>query len=148
MDQLAVVAERCSPDPMQEPEKPIKGDRQVRTCVKVVKKPAKARGTAVKAMKAAQRNNVAKGKRARHSVLRGSKLKTSGGLTKKDLIKNKKVSKVRSESAKKQYDSGAGKWGAAVSAARKTLGITGFCAVGGASEQGQALYAQAKAMLR
>merc|ERR1712079_648854 len=39
------------------------------------------------------------------------------------------------------------KWSEACKKARKTLGITGFCAVGGSSAQGKALYAKVKSIL-
>ena len=38
------------------------------------------------------------------------------------------------------------KWINAVMTARKELGMKGFCAVGGKSAQGKALYAKAKAL--
>jgi len=37
-------------------------------------------------------------------------------------------------------------WQKAVAKAREALGITGFCAVGGKSKEGQALYAKAKSL--
>ena len=40
------------------------------------------------------------------------------------------------------------KWMKAVVQARKAMGIKGFCAVGGKSKQGQALYAKAKSMYK
>merc|ERR1712032_220412 len=54
------------------------------------------------AMKKAMKSQVAKGKRAKSSVFRGTKAKTSGGLTKDMLMKNKKgkvVSKKASAAA-------------------------------------------------
>jgi len=39
------------------------------------------------------------------------------------------------------------KWSVALQQARKALGITGFCAVGGKSAQGKALHAKVKAIL-
>merc|ERR1719445_2586246 len=105
---------------------------------------------AMKAMKAMKRKSViATGKRAKSSVFRGFKVKTSGGLTKDKLVKNRSgkiVSKARSAHAKKMFSSSLGAWNKAVTAARKALGVQGFCAVGGKSAQGKALYAKAKSL--
>lgn len=79
----------------------------------------------------------------KRSVFSGKKEKTVGGLHKNDLIMNKSgkiVSKKASVAAKKKAGfKKISKWGAAVKAARKSLGIKGFCAVGGKSTQGQSL---------
>merc|ERR1711920_766965 len=94
-------------------------------------------------------SQVAKGKRAKSSVFRGTKVKTSGGLTKDKLVKNKHgkvVSKAASTAAKKRNSLTA--WGKAVSAARKQLNIKGFVAVGGKTAQGKALYAKAKSLYK
>merc|ERR1712242_220206 len=105
---------------------------------------------AMKAMKAMKRKSViATGKRAKSSVFRGLKVKTSGGLTKGLLVKNrsgKSVSKARSAHSKKMFSSSLGAWNKAVTSARKALGVQGFCAVGGKSAQGKALYAKAKSL--
>merc|ERR1719158_2246695 len=110
----------------------------------------KAKAAMKKAMKAGKKSVVAKGKRAKSSVFRGTKVKTSGGLTKDKLTKNKAgkvVSKAMSAKAKKNWSkSPLASWNKAVQAARKALGIKGFCAVGGKSAQGKALYAKAKAL--
>merc|ERR1711994_38877 len=103
----------------------------------------------MKAMKAMKKSNIAKGKRAKSSVFRGTKAKTSGGLTKDKLTKNKAgkvVSKAMSAASKKRYAKGIGLWNKAVQSARKELGIKGFQAVGGKSAQGKALYAKAKSL--
>merc|ERR1712151_430380 len=103
-----------------------------------------------KAMKKAMKSQVAKGKRAKSSVFRGTKAKTSGGLTKDMLMKNKKgkvVSKKASAAAKRR-STHLQAWGKAVQSARKQLGLKGFVAVGGKSAQGQALYAKAKTLYR
>merc|ERR1712241_1033579 len=100
---------------------------------------------AMKAMK----TNVAKGKRAKSSVFKGTKTKTSGGLTKDKLTKNKAgkvVSKAASAASKIRYAKGLGLWTKAVMPARKELGIKGFQAVGGKTAQGKALYAKAKSL--
>merc|ERR1712216_747213 len=95
--------------------------------MKVMKKKA-----AMRAMKAMKKKSVSKA-----MVLRGSKEKTVGGLTAKDLTKNKYgkiVSKKSSARAKKSP------WIQAVAKARKALKITGFAAV----KKGTPLYAKAK----
>merc|ERR1739848_958597 len=107
----------------------------------------------MKAMKAMRTRKVMKGKRvskiahvklSKFLVLKGSKAKTVGGLTAKDLTKSKYgkiVSKKRSALGKKN------KWAIAVQKARKSLGIKGFCLVGGRTPDGKALYAKAKTFL-
>merc|ERR1711972_506856 len=96
-------------------------------------------------------SKVAKGKRARAVVFRGGKEKTSGGMTKDKLTKNKSgkiVSKVASARARKAWaTSPLKKWIEACKQARKQLGIKGFMAVGGKTAQGKALYAKAKSIL-
>merc|ERR1712038_1112985 len=100
---------------------------------------------AMKAMKKVKKVSViAKGKYAKAAVFKGKKAKTVGGLTKDTLI----VSKAASARGKKRYAGSAlKKWGDAVKAARKQLGISGFCAVGGKTAQGKALYAKAKSIV-
>merc|ERR1719158_1468488 len=84
-------------------------------------KAAKKTGMKRKAMK---KSVVAKGKRAKSSVFRGTKVKTSGGLKKSDLVRNKNgkvVSRKASENAKKNFKKkGLDKWFNAVKAARKS----------------------------
>merc|ERR1712215_45234 len=66
-------------------------------------KAAKKTGMKRKAMKTSV---VAKGKLAKSSVFRGTKAKTSGGLKKSDLVRNKHgkvVSRKQSEAGKKKY---------------------------------------------
>merc|ERR550514_2672642 len=81
---------------------------------------------AMKAMKKKSVSKIARGRYAKVMVLRGSKAKTVGGLTAKDLFKNKRgkiVSKKAHAHGKKQP------WMRAVVKARKALKITGFAAV-------------------
>merc|ERR1719264_2022485 len=81
---------------------------------------------------AMKKSQVAKGKRAKSSVFRGTKAKTSGGLTKDKLMRNKRgkvVSKAASSAAKKR-SSYLQAWSKAVAAARKSLDMKGFVAVG------------------
>merc|ERR1712107_261196 len=103
----------------------------------------------MKMMKKAMRvSKIAKGKMRKSVVFRGLKEKTSGGLTKAALQKNKRgkvVSKKASAHGKKQFQN-ISAWQKACQAARNALGITGFCAVGGKSAQGRALYAKAKSI--
>merc|ERR1719245_706451 len=69
---------------------------------------------AMKVMKAKRVSVIAKGKRARASVFNGRKEKTVGGMTKANLVKNKKgkiVSKAASMRAKRNYaNSGLKAW--------------------------------------
>merc|ERR1712151_891328 len=108
-----------------------------------MKKAMKAKAMKRKAMK---KSVVARGKLAKALVLRGSKVKTVGGLKKENLKKNKGgkvVSKAMSERAKKAYAGSAlQKWGKAVTQAKKEFNLKGFVAVGGKSAQGRALYAK------
>merc|ERR1712050_491287 len=96
-------------------------------------------------------STIARGRGAKSRVFRGTKAKTSGGLTRDGLIRNKYgriVSKKASAAArKKAANSGFSAWGKAVGKARKELGLKGFVAIGGKSASGKALYAKAKAIL-
>merc|ERR1739844_130457 len=106
---------------------------------------------AMKAMKAKKVSVIARSKYARAAVFKGRKAKTTGGLTKDTLTKSKSgkiVSKAASARGKKAFATSAlKKWGVATLQARKALGITGFCPVGGKTAQGKALYAKTKAIL-
>ena len=107
---------------------------------KKAKKPKKAKKT--KKRKAKRVSKIAKGKRAKNSVFRGTKAKTSGGLTKDKLMKSKSgkvVSKKSSAAGKKNFKHISG-WLAAVQKARKELKIKGFVAI----KKGTAFYAKAK----
>merc|ERR1711964_926227 len=83
--------------------------------------------------KAMKKSKIARGKRAKSSVFRGTKAKTVGGLSKADLMKNKEgrvVSRKRSAAAKKRFTkNGLNKWIAAVKKARKDLGAVGEDAI-------------------
>merc|ERR1719271_610554 len=108
---------------------------------------AMKKSTAMAAMKAMKVSKIAKGKFKNALVFRGTKAKTSSGLTKGDLIKNangKIVSKKQSAAAKKRFGSTIKKWTDAVKAARKSLGLKGFVAV----KKGTPLYTKAKANYR
>merc|ERR1719458_422529 len=104
----------------------------------------------MKAKKARAASKIARGKRGKAAVFRGTKVKTSGGLTKDSLIKNKRgkiVSKAASAAAKKKLPAGFKAYIEAAKKARKELGITGFCAINGKTAQGKALYAKIKSIL-
>merc|ERR1711912_66977 len=92
---------------------------------------------AMKAMKKKSVSKIARGKMSKVLVLRGSKAKTVGGLTAKDLIKNKhgRVVSKKASAAKKNSP-----WIVAVKKARAALKIKGFCAI----KKGTPLYLKAK----
>merc|ERR1712003_384074 len=83
---------------------------------------------------------IAKGKLAKSAVFSGRKEKTSSGLKKSDLVKNKTgkvVSKKASARGKRLYaNSGLEKWAGACKKARRELGLKGFVAIGGESAEG------------
>merc|ERR1712014_186197 len=105
----------------------------------------------MKVMKKKTSSKIARGKLAKSQVFKGRKAKTSGGLTRESLIKNKRgkvVSKKKSlVAAKNASKSGFSAWGKAVKKARESLNITGFVAVNGRTPQGKALYAKTKAIM-
>merc|ERR1719415_278874 len=113
------------------------------------KKSGKKGGMRRKAMKVSK---IAKGKRAKSSVFRGTKASTSGGLKKSDLTRNKSgkvVSKKASAAGKKLYQkNGLAKWTKAVQAAKKSLGIKGFQVIGGKTSKGQALLKKARSLFK
>merc|ERR1719399_2827370 len=96
-------------------------------------------------------STIAKGRFAKAMVLRGTKVKTAGGLKKESLVKSKRgkiVSKKASAGAKKRFaGSAAQAWIKACQKARKELRVTGFVAIGGKTATGKALYAKAKSFL-
>merc|ERR1711929_50304 len=106
---------------------------------------------AMKAMKKAKRvSKMGKGRGAKARVFRGQKAKTSGGLRKSSLIKNKHgrvVSKKAHAHGKKAYRNVA-KFANAVKAARKALGIKGFVPIGGKTSKGQALLKKARSLYK
>merc|ERR1712194_982354 len=102
--------------------------------------------------KAMKKSVIAKGKMAKAMVMRGSKERTSGGLKKDSLRKNKGgkiVSKKAPDRAKKNYVGSAfQKWTKACQVARKELGLKGMVPMGGKTVQGRALYAKTKALYK
>merc|ERR1712066_1034916 len=103
-----------------------------------------------KSMKAKRVSKIAKGKFARSQVLRGSKEKTTSGMTKDSLMRNKLgkiVSKKASAAAKKRYQTSRSKvWANCIKLARKSLNLTGFVAINGKQAEGKALYAKSKSL--
>merc|ERR1719487_2912013 len=93
----------------------------------------KAMKKAMKKRKKKRVSKIAKGRYAKVVVFRGSKAKTTGGLTKDMLKKNasgKIVSKKRSAHGLRAYV-WIKPWSTALSKARKALGVAGFVAVNG-----------------
>merc|ERR1712054_711554 len=88
-------------------------------------------------------SKIATGRLAKVVVFRGSKAKTTGGLSSTDLVKNSRgriVSKKQSLLAKKRFASGIKGWMVAVQKARKALGLKGFVAI----KKGTPLYNKAR----
>eukprot|EP00933_Yihiella_yeosuensis_P003151 TRINITY_DN105619_c0_g1_i1.p1 TRINITY_DN105619_c0_g1~~TRINITY_DN105619_c0_g1_i1.p1 ORF type:complete len:222 (+),score=45.67 TRINITY_DN105619_c0_g1_i1:84-668(+) len=111
-------------------------------------KAKKAAKKVMKVMKAKRVTKVAKGRLAKALVLRGSKERTVGRLTKDSLMKNSRgrvVSKRQSAHGKKQYTN-IESWIQSVMEARAAFNAKGFVPVNGRSLQGKALYGKAKAL--
>merc|ERR1719370_1408303 len=125
--------------------------------MKSAKKSMKAMKKAMKSMKkrkAAMKKRtsiVAKGRGAKTRVFKGKKAKTSGGLKKADLTRNKKgkvVSRKSSEASKKKFrKNGLSKYAQALKSARKSIGIRGFVPIGGKTAKGQALLKKFRSLL-
>merc|ERR1719447_2057345 len=120
--------------------------------MKTMKKAMKAMKTMKKRAMKKRKSIIARGKRAKSSVFRGTKEKTSSGLKKSDLTRNKQgkvVSKKSSIRAKKTYQkNGLAKWTKACQQARKAMGIKGFQAIGGKTAKGQALLKKARSFFK
>merc|ERR1711862_917553 len=95
-------------------------------------------------------SKIARGKRAKSSVFRGRKEKTSSGLKRSDLMKNKngKVVSKKSHAAGRRAYKNISRWNGAVQKARKALGVRGFQAVGGKSKRGQELLKKARSFFK
>merc|ERR1719420_1062097 len=105
--------------------------------MKVMKAAMKA--TPMKAMKKAMKVSIiARGRMAKAMVYNGRRVKTVGGMTASDLMKNKN-GKIVSKKASRRGKQNA--FMIAASKARKALGITGFVPCGGKTPEGKALYA-------
>merc|ERR1719487_1219766 len=90
-------------------------------------------------------SKVAKGRRAKYLVFKGTKEKTVSGLTKEDIVRSKSgklVSRKKSALGKK-FDRVKG-WRESFMKARAVMGMRGFVAMNGQSAQGKALYAKTK----
>mmetsp|Transcript_25837 Transcript_25837/g.41391 ORF Transcript_25837/g.41391 Transcript_25837/m.41391 type:complete len:143 (-) Transcript_25837:169-597(-) len=131
--------------------KAVKAAMKAKAMKQVMKKAMKA--TAMKKVmkkavkKAMKKSTIANGQRRKVVVFRGTKLKTSGGLKRADLIKSKTgkvVSRKASAAGKKAYASinSIKGWTDAVQKARRELGVKGFVAI----KKGTALYKAAKAI--
>jgi len=85
-------------------------------------------------------------------VFNGAKAITKSGLTKKDLVKNKrgKVVTIKQSEAGKRHFQSSGMMGfrTAVDDARKELKIVGWCPVGGPSARGTALLKKARSLYK
>merc|ERR1711972_487639 len=101
------------------------------------------KSTAMKTvMRTRRRDNIARGRYRFAMVVKGTRSRTSGGLRKVDIMKNKVgrlVSKKRSLHGRKQYGN-ISLWIESTTAARRELGISGWFNV----KRGTALYARAK----
>merc|ERR1712139_677023 len=98
---------------------------------------------AMRAMKKKAVSKIARGRFAKAVVFRGTKAKTLSGLTKADLVKNKRgkiVTKKQQAKGKALFAKHAKAWISAVQKARKALGLKGFVAI----KKGSPLYTQAK----
>merc|ERR1712217_597105 len=101
-------------------------------------------------MKGKKISKIAKGRMAKAMVMRGSKERTSGGLTKDALVRNKRgkiVSKRKSAAGKRHYQH-VEPWVEAVMVAREALHTRGFVAINGKTLQGKALYVKAKSLCK
>merc|ERR1712086_898289 len=103
---------------------------------------------AKKVMKKKKVTKIARGRMAKALVFRGSREKTSGGLTRDSLMKNKRgkiVSKRSSANGKRRYKN-VETWTEAFMQARDMLRVDGFHALNGNTLQGKALYYKTKAL--
>ena len=95
---------------------------------------------------------VAKGRGAKARVFRGTKARTSGGLKKGDLKRNKRGRVVSAKASARAMKSKGGRvisaWGKATKQARAALRIKGFCPVGGKTAQGKALLAKVRSIVK
>merc|ERR1719291_562623 len=101
---------------------------------------AKAKAKA-KAKAAPKKSTIAKGKKGKAQVFKGTKLKTQGGLKKQDLMRSrsqKKIVSVRASRAGRES-----KWAKATAKARAIKGYTGFKAI----KKGSSFYEKAKQLM-
>merc|ERR550514_2605062 len=101
-----------------------------------------------KVMKKKRVSKIARGRYAKALVFRGSKEKTTGGLTKDSLMRNKRgkiVSKRNNAKGKRAYKN-VETWTEAFMQAREMLRVEGFHPINGKTLQGKALYYKTKAL--
>merc|ERR1719281_556989 len=101
-----------------------------------------------KVMKKKKVSKIAKGRMAKSLVFRGSREKTTGGLTRDSLMKNKRgkvVSKRQNAKGKRAFKN-IETWTESFMQAREMLRLEGFHAINGKSLQGKALYYKTKAL--
>merc|ERR1719171_999214 len=93
-------------------------------------------------------SKVARGRMAKSLVFKGSRTKTSGGLTRDNLMMNKrgKVVSKRSNAHGKRAYRNVETWTEAFMQAREMLRVDGFHAINGKTLQGKALYYKTKAL--
>merc|ERR1719350_132278 len=101
--------------------------------------------------KVIRKPKIASGALAKAMVLKGAREKTTGGLSKDDLQKNRRgktVSKKQSARGKKSWKgSTLERMSTACKEARKKLGLTGFVPMGGKTAEGQKLLAKVRAIM-
>jgi len=93
-------------------------------------------------------SKIAKGRMAKALVFRGAKEKTSGGLHRDALMRNKRgkiVSKRAAAHGKRAFRN-IETWLECVMGARAALHVTGFLAINGKTLQGKALYVKARSL--
>merc|ERR1712150_245815 len=110
--------------------------KAMKSAMKAMKAPKVMK--AMKAMKAVKKVSA---KLAKRHAFAGKIAKTRTGLSKSDLVKNKSGKVVSKKLSLRGKNS---PWIAAVAAARKALGVKGFCAI----KKGSALYNKAKALYK
>ena len=123
---------------------PMKAMKSMKSTMKAKKAKKSAKKGGMK-RKAKRVSKVAKGKLRNVLVFRGSRERTVGGLKKGDLVKNKHGRVV---SKKKLAAGNRHKFPKTVVAARKALGIKGFCPIGGKTAKGQALLKKARSLYK
>merc|ERR1712007_343711 len=121
------------------------GARKAKKATKKTASKKRSRSRSTKKRKAKKKVSVV-GKK--WQVWKGTRARTAGGLTKKDLRKSKSgkiVSKKQSQLARKRMKNGGiSRWLKAVMAARKALKLTGFVAC----KKGTKYYRKAKAFYK
>merc|ERR1719510_2537904 len=110
--------------------------------------PTLQKKSTMKTMKSMRVSKVAQGRLAKSLVFKGRKEKTTGGLKRESLMKNRRgkiVSKRASAHGKRMY-ANVESWTEAFMEARQTLRTTGFVAINGKSVFGKTLYVKTKAI--